>query len=291
MKKNLISRGKTWFIVIFLFFVFCPGISLAESNFIFPFFPSSEESSPFWSSLSIYNNSNSVGNFELTINEQDGDIALFQGSIPAKGSFVSLISQILPSTTLISVGSGTLGDSPNFIEASCDFEGNGNGLIVNSTTGESYGISTTSPKKNFNFPYFPLYGNNSFYSFSLTLFNASNSAGTATLVLHEADGDSATINLNIAEKGLYSSLLSVLMEAEEVTRISGSGEFGDAFGFIEVSCDFAGGGFGLLFGNNESGEGMSIHTVPNRLEGDFNGNGTIDLADSIYILQLLTGLR
>lgn len=291
MERNSNSQGKACIILVFLFFVLCPGISLAETNFIFPFFPSSEESSPFWSSLSIYNNSNSLGNFELTINEQDGDVALFQGSIPAKGSFVSLISQILPSTTLVSTGSGILGDSANFIEVNCNFEGNGNGIISNPANGESYGVSTTSPKKDFVFPYFPPFSNNLTYNFAISIFNSSNSAGTATLLLHEADGDSAIISLNIEEKGLYVSLLSVLMEAEEVTRVSGSGEFGDAIGFIEVSSDFAGGGFSWLSGNNNSGEGMSIHTVPNRLEGDFNGNGTIDLADSIFILQLLTGMR
>ncbi|MFZ2631538.1 MAG: hypothetical protein WA081_04675 [Desulfosalsimonadaceae bacterium] len=199
-------------------------------------------------------NSTASGTAEFTIYESDGDIGKALIPISALGLYVASLANFISAATK-TAGSGVLGDSKSFVNVSCDFMGNGFGMMSDSE-GTSMGIASCSTENNFVFPYFKdtagewnLQG--------IIIYNNSGVNGTATLNTYEKDGDKATAQITVNARGSYLNTIAGLNSMSTITSTSDSGILGDSDCFISVSCDFNGNGYGLA-ANTVTGESFGI---------------------------------
>ena len=258
LKSEKKEMGKCMILHTVIFAIMLSSSAAWGGNFILPYFPSlSAQSvdSPYWSGITVYNNSNTSGTATFIFYERDGDVGQYTTTIPAWGMFVTALENL---AVVKIAGSGTLGDSPLFANISCNFDCGGMGMMANAVTGESFDISSVIDSKSFILPYFPSLSAPSVYSpfwSGITLYNNSNTSGTAVLTFYQIDGVVGQYTTPIIPaKGMYVNTLDGI----SITKISGSGGLGGLPSFVNVSSDFYGGGFGMM-GNVSTGESFSVH--------------------------------
>lgn len=228
---------------------FTPGTSLT---------PDTTEG--WWNSLSLYNKTDTNGTAMLTIYEEDGDIGTVSLEIPARGLYTGLLSDLLANATISGTsGTGILGDSAAFADVSTTYNGGGFGIIGDRIQGQGFGMSPVTDLASFTLPYFPSSNNGTWWS-ALSVYNNTDTNGTATLEIFERDGDMASLTVNVPARGMYKDVLSNILTHPGIVYTPPGSVLGDSACFINVSCTFSGGGYGMT-GNYSTGEGFGINPV------------------------------
>jgi hypothetical protein len=116
--------------------ILCCEDEISRENAIFPYF--TEMNNPtWWYAMVITNYGDTGGTANITVYEQDGDIA--EGEVPVAAHNMAVLSVAdLMSTVALTTG-GTLGDSKSYIEVTADFPVTGFAMMGKASTGESMG--------------------------------------------------------------------------------------------------------------------------------------------------------
>jgi len=229
------------------------AMSYEGENFVLPYFPAANDQSE-EGSFSINSRTDTGGVATLTFYEQDGDKGTVDLTFPGRGMHSATLADILPDIVPDSANKGTLGDSVSFINVSCDFTGNGFGMIFTDVDG--VGVTSSFDCNAFTFPY--LVPMNSEHADGwwgmVSIYNNTETDGAAKLTIYEQDGDKGTAVVAVRAYGIYDTTLTDLLST--IVPDSGNkGTLGDAHGFMNVSCDFNGNGFGII-GNETCKIGM-----------------------------------
>jgi len=104
------------------------------------------------------------------------------------------------------------------------------------------------------FPYFTNMEAAESYWDGIAIVNLGSTDGTATLNIYEADGDVATMDVNVSANSSYVNLLSAMISGMTLTT-SVDGTLGNARVYIRVTADFNVDGFAMM-ANSDTGESM-----------------------------------
>lgn len=104
------------------------------------------------------------------------------------------------------------------------------------------------------FPYFTNMEEAESYWDGIAIVNLGSTNGTATLTIYEADGDVATMDVNVSANSSYVNLLSAMISGMTLTT-SVDGTLGNARVYIRVNTDFDVDGFAMM-ANSDTGESM-----------------------------------
>ncbi len=104
------------------------------------------------------------------------------------------------------------------------------------------------------FPYFTNMEAAESYWDGIAIVNLGSTDGTATLTIYEADGDVATMDVNVSANSSYVNLLSAMISGMTLTT-SVDGTLGNARVYIRVAADFNVDGFAMM-ANSDTGESM-----------------------------------
>jgi len=94
------------------------------------------------------------------------------------------------------------------------------------------------------FPYFTNMSGDSYWD-GIVITNLGSTAGTATITVYEADGDTGTMTAAVGANSQYVNLLSAMVASMTVGG-SGDGVLGNATVYITVTTDFSADGFAMI---------------------------------------------
>jgi hypothetical protein len=117
--------------------ILCCEDPVLRTSAVYPYFTQMNDAS-WWFGMAITNYGDEAGVAEITLYEQDGDIATGEVDLAAHGLVVLSITDLMAELTLTT--GGTLGDSACYIEVVGDgFPVTGMGMMAKPSTGESMG--------------------------------------------------------------------------------------------------------------------------------------------------------
>lgn len=110
----------------------------SSDTLIFPYFTPIQASEMWWDGIVVTNLTSTSGTANFTMYEADGDVGTITGvAIGARSQFVTLLSDVLDQMTQ-TAGTGTLGDSTNYIMVTTNFNADGFALLGDGTQAQGY---------------------------------------------------------------------------------------------------------------------------------------------------------
>jgi hypothetical protein len=132
-------------------------------------------------------------------------------------------------------------------------------IFTGTWTVGTFGCQASAATAKLLFPYFTEMGAADSFWDGIAIVNGSSTDGTATLTIHEADGDVATMAVAVKAHSSYVNLLSAMLSGMTLTT-SVDGTLGNAKCYIVVSTDFVpADGFAMMA---ESASGQSMGYLP-----------------------------
>jgi hypothetical protein len=117
----------------------------------------------------------------------------------------------------------------------------------------TFGCPTEGVSTTILIPYFTIMLGDTYWD-GIAIVNIGSTDGTATLTVYEADGDVATMTVNVAANSMYVNLLSAMVSGMTLTT-SVDGTLGNARNYIRVTTDFNVDGFAMM-ARSDTGESM-----------------------------------
>jgi hypothetical protein len=117
----------------------------------------------------------------------------------------------------------------------------------------TFGCTAPGVSNTILFPYFTNMLGDTYWD-GIAIVNIGSTDGTATLTVYEADGDVATMTVNVAANSMYVNLLSAMVSGMTLTT-SVDGTLGNARNYIRVTTDFNVDGFAMM-ARSDTGESM-----------------------------------
>ncbi len=118
----------------------------------------------------------------------------------------------------------------------------------------TFGCQAAGVSNTILFPYFTDMQEAEIYWDGIAIVNIGSTDGTATLTIYEADGDVATMDVNVSANSSYVNLLSAMISGMTLTT-SVDGTLGNARVYIRVNTDFNVDGFAMM-ARSDTGESM-----------------------------------
>lgn len=117
----------------------CSSTSTSTSTSLtFPYYTGIAASEAWWDGFVVTNLGATAGEVDITLYEADGDIATINDvQVGGYGIYVTLLSSVIDQMTQ-TAGTGTIGDSPCFIKASCNFSAAGFAMMGDGTQAQGY---------------------------------------------------------------------------------------------------------------------------------------------------------